>query len=158
MKAGYWVGAVLVLAMGAVGYWLGGAGGIVDQGGGWQDEQARLLEADAPCTLDASGCRFIADDQVMTVRVQDPIRPLVPFKVYLETTRSPEMAEVRFTMDDMDMGINQFRFAPISEGLWETMAVLPVCTVDRADWRATFRLKLDGGYYRMEVVFEVGRG
>lgn len=157
MKAGYWFGAVLVLAMAALGYWLGGAGGIVGQGGGWQDGPPRLLEADAPCTLDAAGCRFKTNGQVWTVRAQDQIRPLEPFKVYLETTGSAQMAEVRFTMDDMDMGINQFHFSPVSAGLWETTAVLPVCTVDRADWRATFRVKLDGEDYRMDVVFEAGR-
>jgi hypothetical protein len=157
VKSVYWIGGFLVVAMGVAGYWLGGAGGIVDRGDDWRDDRTRQIEADAPCTLDETGCRFSMGGLTVSVRAQDTIRPLEPFRVYLETTVHPQIAEVRFTMDDMDMGINRFRFAPVSENLWETTAVLPVCTIDRADWRATFRVKLDEENYRMDVMFEAGR-
>jgi len=157
MRPGIWLAGVVVILLGAAGYWLGGAMQFVSHESGTDPQDARLVQPVSQCTLDAQGCVYSLPGGELRIRGRDQIRPLEPFEVTLEGELPLDDAQVRFTMDEMDMGVNQFRFASDGEGRWRATAVLPVCTVDRALWRATVWLGSGGEPYRMEIGFEAGR-
>ena len=157
MRAGIWLASVVVIGLGAAGYWLGGAMQFVSPESGSDPWDARLVQPVSPCTLDTLGCVYALPGGEVQVRGRDRIRPLEPFEMTIEGALPLDAAQVRFTMDEMDMGVNQFRFEADEQGGLRTTAVLPVCTVDRAQWRATVWLGSGDERYRMEIGFEAGR-
>ncbi|MFN2348734.1 MAG: hypothetical protein ABR558_04040 [Thioalkalivibrio sp.] len=157
MRPGIWFAGVVVILLGAVGYWLGGAMQFVSPESGSDPWDAGLVPPVSPCTLDAQGCAYVLPGGEVRIRGRDRIRPLEPFEITIEGALPLDGAQVRFTMEEMDMGVNQFRFEGDERGVWRTKAVLPVCTVDLAQWRATVWFGSGGERYRMEIIFEAGR-
>jgi len=157
VRVGIWLVGVVVIGLGAAGYWLGGAMQFVSPESGSDPWDARLVQPVSPCTLDTRGCVYALPGGDVQVRGRDLIRPLEPFEMTIDAALPLNAAQVRFTMDEMDMGVNQFRFEPDDEGVWRATVVLPVCTVERAQWRATVWLGSGGESYRMEIGFVAGR-
>lgn len=150
MRSTVWMIAVL-LVLGIAGYWLGGSG-VLD-GPGEAPGDVVPLEPDGECILDADGCAYRVEGRPLRIRAQDSIRTLEPFPVYIDGSVALTAAQVVFTMEGMDMGLNLFRFEQADAGMWRTTATLPVCTADRADWLATFTLETGNGLFRATVPF-----
>lgn len=151
-RHGIWWLAVLVAALGLAGYWLGGSGLL--EGDGEDRRPLISLESVDECTLDPQGCVFPLDQGHLTVRGPTQIRPLAPLSLILEGPEFMEGAQVLFTMEGMDMGLNLFRFEQTAPAQWKARVTLPVCTVDRVDWQAMITVDLGDHRARMVIGFE----
>lgn len=151
MKHGLWISAALVGLLGMAGYWLGGSVLLLNTP--VDSRPVVSLEADEGCTLDEVGCRYRIQAGVLWIRAGDSIGTLEPFQVRLEGPDAVEAAEIVFTMDGMDMGLNQFRFRKETAGNWVATAMLPVCAVDRADWLATVTVEISGRRLQARIPF-----
>jgi hypothetical protein len=149
-----WLSVPIMVLLAAAGYWLGGSGWLADSGK--DDRPLLVLFADTPCTLDAEGCRFQTELGFIHLRGRDSIRALDPFEVRLEVTFPVSGAEILFTMEGMDMGLNLFRFRETGAGVWVTNATLPVCTADRADWLAALTVDTEEIRLRAIIPFTAG--
>jgi len=66
---------------------------------------------------------------------------LTPFVVQIKVeTLQPDLIELSFDMDGMDMGYNKHRLVR-GETDWQAKVILPVCSLGRNDWLLNVKMK-----------------
>jgi hypothetical protein len=103
--------------------------------------QSRLLAADPNCDPVLHTCTAGNGDMMISLHVQDKVRPLQKFSVQVKlgggVATTVSQVSVRFDMADMDMGENRFQLSRQAEGIWQGQALLPVCSHGGRNWRTT---------------------
>lgn len=118
--------------------------------GGWlaldrlrsPDGQVIELACDDP----VAGCHIPEYD--LTVRFDRPASAMQPFGLQV-TLAGADQLHARFSMRDMEMGLNRYRLLPDGRGGWHANVILPVCVQGRHDWI----LELDTGNIRYRLPF-----
>ncbi len=103
------------------------------------------------CPMLAKGCVVdVAGRRIRFGTTGEP-KPLAPFQIWVETTgkAATQKAEVRFTMEGMDMGFNLYTLRADAQGVLRATVTLPICVTGRRDWN----LILDIDNLRLSVPF-----
>lgn len=102
---------------------------------------AIILRADPTCTPVGGSCTVSDGKMSITLDLEAGVQPLTSFPVRVSLTGQAvagvDRVAVRFTMADMEMGINRFGLVRRLDGVWQGQALLPVCATGRRDWRAS---------------------
>lgn len=100
-----------------------------------KDEQA-LTAPMLPCQLE-QGCQLGVD---ATVKAQEKLRLNEPFHIELHTNEPIDAVSVSFSMVDMEIGYNRYKLVSTDGKTWTAKISLPICTLNRADYIATWRM------------------
>lgn len=111
----------------------------------WLEGRAQEL----PCRDPVAGCRLPALEG--SVRFDHTPQPMQKFRVDL-LAPGAHVVSASFTMRDMSMGFNRYRFLPAGSGHWVAEVMLPACVQGRRDWQML--LEIDRRRY--EVAFQSG--
>jgi hypothetical protein len=112
------------------------AGGIYQT---WQHQHNQVTRI--TCAAPMQGCAFQLDQQPVQVEFVEPPSGLHPFTLRVITPHAQEI-HAHFTMQEMEMGYNQYQLISQSPQHWQARVVLPVCVTGRHDWILT--LNIDG--------------
>ncbi len=105
----------------------------------WQQQHNQVPRI--TCATPLQGCEFQLDKQPVRVEFVEPPSGLHPFTLRVITPKAREI-RAHFTMQEMEMGYNQYRLVAQSPQHWQARVVLPVCVTGRHDWILT--LNIDG--------------
>ena len=123
-----------------------------------QDLQMITIQVN-DCQLQQNPCQVQAGEVAFDISAPQNIFYLEPFVVQLRLqndSAAPRSIEADFTMQNMQMGLNRFKFQPEANAKrWSAKAVLPVCVTGRADWQMELRVVSDGAQYRLLFPIEV---
>lgn len=89
-----------------------------------------------PCQLQ-NNCQLGTDT---AVRSQEMLRLNEPFHVVLTTNEPIEAVSVSFSMVEMEIGYNRYKLLSDDGKTWRAEIRLPICTLNRADYIATWRV------------------
>lgn len=107
---------------------------------------------DAPlvaCELQDT-CRLAAG---VSVKSQEMLRLNQPFHVELTTDEPIDEVSVSFSMLEMEIGYNRYKLLSDDGKTWKAEIRLPICTFNRADYIATWRV----GNKKYQTALDVGR-
>lgn len=118
-------------------------------------EQSRRAElAGIPrlaCADPAQGCDARLGNTPLRLGMDAHRRPMQPFHLWVQAPGARRVVAT-FTMEDMDMGLNQYTLQADKQGIHRARVTLPVCVTGRADWLLT--LEVDGE--RLQLPFVIG--
>jgi hypothetical protein len=118
-----------------------------DKKGVWRaSEEAKVTQV--ACANLASGCVAHVDGREVRFGMTGVPKPLTPFQVWVKADGARK-AEVRFTMQGMEMGFNLYTLRADSQGVLRATVTLPVCVSGRRDWN----MILDVDKSRLNVPF-----
>lgn len=114
---------------------------------GWYLLHDRQPAAPEPvaCATGSAACA-LPDGAVL--RFVDPPVQGRPFTLVLDGVAAGVEPNVEFTMRDMDMGFNRYRFVRAGKR-WQARVTLPACVSGSRDWLMT--VSLDGRRYRLPL-------
>lgn len=123
------------------------AAGIV--AGIWFQQQAQIPQR-LTCADLTQGCQAQRFNQVIEIRSNERIQPMLPFELTVTAPRT-QRVEASFAMVNMNMGFNRYTLKRDAQGRHQARITLPFCISGRGDWLLT--LDLDGA--RVEIPFTV---
>jgi len=86
------------------------------------------------CKVDTAGNSYI-------LQFKEIPSALTPFVVQIKVENlQPDLIELSFDMDGMDMGYNKHRLVR-GETDWQAKVILPVCSLGRNDWLLNVKMK-----------------
>ncbi|SME98283.1 hypothetical protein [Pseudogulbenkiania subflava] len=103
---------------------------------------AEAAVQEVACDPAQTSCRL---PNGMQLQFASAPRSGLPFQIQL-TGAAKEAPGAEFSMRDMDMGFNRYRFVAAPGG-WQARVTLPMCVSQRQDWIMT--LEVEGQRYRL---------
>ena len=101
------------------------------------------------CPDIVTGC--VVGDAKLRVRFDRQPSPLQKFRIAVDAPAARQI-HARFSMRDMEMGLNRYRLIPDGNGHWQAEVMLPVCVQGRNDW--LLQLEVDGKSYLLPFTSE----
>lgn len=83
------------------------------------------------------GCAL---DRSVTVKSAEVLRLNQPFHITLTSDEPIDEVSVSFSMVDMEIGYNRYKLISKDGKHWQAEIRLPMCTLNRADYIATWRV------------------
>ncbi len=103
----------------------------------WRDaETPPPVAIDLPCPTPATGCTARIGDRSVTVGLDDKLKALQPFQVWVKAPGAGQV-QASFTMLDMNMGFNLYTLRPDKDGVFRAQVTLPACVSGRREWVMT---------------------
>ena len=129
---------------------------------GCQQQQVTLpvtqLITRQPCNVAVAPC-FVSgsDDLQIQVTFNQPVQALQPFDISLvmKATDAVQDITAAFSMNNMQMGINRYRFIQTTADHWQATVTLPVCISARSDWLMDVAMELEDRQLVFTVPFEM---
>lgn len=101
----------------------------------------------APCEVAHSGYKYL-------IQFDGEPSPLKPFNVKLITQQQqPEMVEIEFYMQAMDMGYNQYPLK-FEKDAWQAQVILPVCSLGSNEWILKVKASYKGLIHLTQLKFK----
>lgn len=112
------------------------------------------IPANKHCDLGIKACEVKQDNLTIKLHLKPPLKYLGKINIDLQMTglenKQVEKVLIEFTMPDMEMGINRFELSKgLQPGLWQGIAILPVCVSGRKDWHVSLYIKTSDKTYRV---------
>ena len=99
-------------------------------------------------------CKAEFSDATLQFELSSPV-VMMPFVAKVITHADVSDIYLHFRMKNMEMGVQRYRLVNDGNGLWQSEAVLPVCSLGRSDWIATLEVKYKGAWWRGDFEFKV---
>lgn len=118
------------------------------------------LSVAAGCALHETPCVASAGPRRLHIRLAPtPVPVLQPVQVHLQAEGFGAVQQVQVQVEgvDMFMGYQFASLTPAPDGGWQGSFTLPVCTLERMEWRATVALKTASGEWTAAFPFATFR-
>ena len=113
-------------------------------------KEGQALDAPmVPCQLQ-QGCRLGSATQVKS---REELKLNQAFHIELTTAEAVPEVSVSFSMVEMEIGYNRYKLTSDDGKHWQAEIRLPICTLNRADYIATWRV----GEQKYQTALNVNR-
>ncbi len=122
-----------------------------------------ILETVSSCDLLKSNCIYKANDHLVELFFASKVRTMKSFRLESRLSNFKSIIKkvsVTFSMSSMSMGGNSFVLtrqaaSRLSNSIWQTSILLPICTSGRSDWEMNFMVETNGEIYKTSIPLKI---
>jgi hypothetical protein len=115
------------------------------------------------CQSNGQWCESIISQQRIAILFPKKVPYLKPFIVQVKFVKNDQIkiqqANIKFSMQEMDMGVNTFTLklttTTTDDQQWQTKAILPICSTGSKKWVVQLSITIENKIYNHNFIITV---